>query len=296
MAHRDYYELLGVKKGASPDEIKKAYRKLAVKYHPDKNPGDKQAEERFKEISEAYAVLSDPDKKKQYDQFGSDGFHQRFSQEDIFRGVDINDLFREMGFGSSDAFSRIFGGAGGHGGFGFRHGPRKGEDLGLEVNLTLREAAFGGEKRVGFQRGGQREDISVKIPAGIEDGSQLRVKGKGGAGAAGAPPGDLYLTIRVGGDPDFIRDGSDLVVERQIRFSEAALGALLDIPTLETPKRIKVPAGVQSGTRIRLKGCGIPHRGGSGKGDLYVKIEVKVPELVTGEQKKLLEQLAATGL
>ena len=288
MANRDYYELLGVKKDATAEVIKKAYRKLAVKYHPDKNAGDKQAEERFKEISEAYAVLSDAEKRKQYDQFGADGFHQKFSQEDIFKGFDINDLLREMGFGGA-----------GRGGSGFgrgARGARQGEDLAMEVQVTLREAALGGEKRVGFQHGGQREDLSLKIPAGIEDGAQLRVKGKGSAGVGGGPAGDLYLTIRVGGDPNFTREGDDLIVERQIRFSEAALGTTLDVPTMDTPKRIKVPAGVQSGTKIRLKGCGIARRGGSGKGDLYVKIAVKVPELVTGEQKKLLEQLAEAGL
>lgn len=288
MANRDYYELLGVKKDATAEVIKKAYRKLAVKYHPDKNAGDKQAEERFKEISEAYAVLSDTEKRKQYDQFGADGFHQKFSQEDIFKGFDINDLLREMGFGGA-----------GRGGSGFgrgARGARQGEDLAMEVQVTLREAALGGEKRVGFQHGGQREDLSLKIPAGIEDGAQLRVKGKGSAGVGGGPAGDLYLTIRVGGDPNFTREGDDLIVERQIRFSEAALGTTLDVPTMDTPKRIKVPAGVQSGTKIRLKGCGIARRGGSGKGDLYVKIAVKVPELVTGEQKKLLEQLAEAGL
>jgi len=294
MANRDYYELLGVKKDAKPEEIKKAYRKLAVKFHPDKNPGDKRAEERFKEISEAYAVLSDTDKRKQYDQFGSDGFHKKFTQEDIFRGVDINDLFRDMGVGGTDGFSRIFGGRG-RGGFGFR-GAHKGEDLSMEVLITLREAALGGDKRVGFQRGGQREELSLKIPAGIEDGAQLRLKEKGSPGAGGGPNGDLYLTIKVGRDADFVREGADLIVERQIRFSEAALGTSLDVPTLETPKRIKVPAGVQAGTKIRLKGCGLPHQGGTGKGDLYVKIAVKVPELVTREQKKLLEKLAETGL
>ena len=297
MANRDYYELLGVKKDATPEEIKKSYRKLAVKYHPDKNPGDKQAEERFKEISEAYAVLCDPEKRKQYDQFGSDGFHQKFSQEDIFRGADVNDLFRDMGFGGNDVFSRIFGGKGGRSGFGgFRQGARKGEDLAMEVYVTLREAALGGEKRVGFQHGGQREELSLKIPVGIEDGAQLRLKGKGSPGSGGGPNGDIYLTIKVGKDLEFTREGDDLVVERQIRFSEAALGTSLDVPTLDTPKRIKVPAGVQSGTKIRLKGCGVPHRSGSGKGDLYVKIEVKVPELMTREQKKLLEKLAEAGL
>lgn len=290
MAARDYYEILGVKKDASADEIKKAYRKLAVKYHPDKNPGNKQAEEKFKEVSEASAVLSDPEKRKQYDQFGADGFHQKFSQEDIFRGFDINDLLREMGFG---------GGGGRSGPFGARHGrqgPRPGEDLAMEVQISLREAAAGEEKRIAFTRAGTREEVSMKIPAGIEDGAQLRLKGKGGTGINGGPSGDLYLTVRVGGDPDFIREGNDLIVGRQIRFSEAALGTTLDVPTFDTPKRIKVPAGVQSDTKIRLKGCGMPIRGGSGKGDLYVKISVKVPELVTGEQKKLLEQLAQTGL
>ncbi len=297
MANRDYYELLGVKKDSTPEEIKKAYRKLAVKYHPDKNPGDKQAEERFKEISEAYAVLCDTEKRKQYDQFGSDGFHQKFSQEDIFRGADVNDLFRDMGFGGNDVFSRIFGAKGGRSGFSsFRQGPRKGEDLAMEVHVTLREAAMGGEKRVGFQHAGQREELSIKIPAGIEDGAQLRLKGKGSQGTNGGPGGDLFLTIKVGRDVEFTREGDDLVVERQIQFSEAALGTSLDVPTLDTPKRIKVPAGVQSGTKIRLKGCGVPHRGGTGKGDLYVKIEVKVPELVTREQKKLLEKLAESGL
>ena len=306
MASRDYYELLGVKKDARPDEIKKAYRKLAVKYHPDKNPGDKQAEERFKEISEAYAVLSDPDKRRQYDQFGADGFHQRFSQEDIFRGVDINDLFGGMGFGG-DVFSRIFGGGRGGfggggfgGGFDFRQGHQarqpRGQNLTMEVQVTLREAAAGGEKRIAFTRDGIHEELSVKIPAGIADGAQLRLKGKGSPGGGSIPPGDLYLTVRVGSDPLFTREGDDLTVERQIRFSEAALGTTLDVPTLDTPKRIKVPAGVQAGTKIRLKGCGIPHRGGTGKGDLYVKIGVRVPELVTGEQKKLLEKLAEVGL
>jgi curved DNA-binding protein len=296
MANRDYYELLGVKKDAPQDEIKKAYRKLAVKYHPDKNPGDKQAEERFKEVSEAYAVLSDAEKRKQYDQFGADGFHRKFSQEDIFRGADVNDLFRDMGFGSNDVFSRIFGAKGGRNGFGFRQGARKGEDLAMDVQITLREAALGGEKRVGFQHGGQREELSIKIPPGIEDGAQLRLKGKGSQGTSGGANGDLYLTIKVGRDSEFCREGDDLVVERQIRFSQAVLGTSLDVPTLDTPKRIKVPAGVQSGTKIRLKGCGLPHRGGSGKGDLYVKISVLVPELVTREQKKLLEKLAETGL
>ncbi|HEY6839055.1 MAG TPA: J domain-containing protein, partial [Geobacteraceae bacterium] len=269
MAERDYYEVLGLKKGASPDEIKKAYRKLALKYHPDKNPGDKGAEDRFKEINEAYAVLSDPQKKAQYDQFGSSGFHQRFSQEDIFRGFNVDDLLREMGFGSDDVFSRMFGGGGFQSRRGFGGGKRKGEDLTMEFQVSFREAFTGCEKRVAFSHQGRREELTVKIPAGVETGSRLRVQGKGGEGSGGAPAGDLYLALTVGSDPLFVREGDDIVVERQIRFSEAALGTSLEVPTMEGNKRIKVPAGLQPGTKIRLKGFGFPHLGKAGKGDLY---------------------------
>lgn len=297
MAERDYYEVLGVKKGASIEELKKAYRKLAVKYHPDKNQGNKEAEERFKEINEAYAVLSDPQKKAQYDQFGTTGFHQRFSQEDIFRGFDVGDLFRDQGFGTDDIFSRIFGDAlrrqrGG----GMR--AARGGDLSLEVRVTFREAFDGCEKRVAFMRGGQREEISVKIPAGIDSGARLRVTGKGNAGHHGGPAGDLYLTVQVGSDPHFERDGHDIVVNRDVRFSEAVLGGSLEVPTMEGAKRIKLPAGIQPGTKIRLKGHGFHHAGKQGRGDLFVKIGIKVPdpEKLTAHQKKLLEQLAAEGL
>lgn len=297
MAHTDYYEVLGLKKGATEAEIKKAYRKLAVKYHPDKNPGDKAAEDKFKEISEAYAVLSDPQKRAQYDQFGSSGFHQRYSQEDIFRGFDVGDIFKDMGFGTDDIFSRIFSGGGGfrQGGFGFGGG-RRGEDFTMEVHVTFRESYDGGEKRVAFMRDGKREELAVKIPAGVEDGARLRVAGKGGFGSGGGPTGDLYLTLRVGSDPHFTREGDDIVVERQIRFSDALLGASLDVPTLEGTKRIKVPAGIQPGTRIRLKGLGFPRMGKVGKGDLFVRIGVTVPESLTPEQKALVEQLRAKGL
>ena len=297
MAGRDYYAVLGLKKGATPEEIKKAYRKLAVKYHPDKNPGDKEAEERFKEINEAYAVLSDAKKKEQYDQFGSAGFHQRYSQEDIFRGFDVGDLFKEFGFGTDDIFSRIFGMGGqqGRGGFGFG-GRLRGEDFSMELKVAFREAYEGCEKRVAFKRGGKREDLSVKVPAGIENGARLRIQGKGGEGGGGGPAGDLYLVIVVAGDPLFRREGDDLEVERRIRFTEAALGTAIDVPTMEGTKRIKVPAGIQPGTKIRLKGYGFPHMGGGGKGNLYVRLSVDVPEQLTGEQRKLLEDLARSGL
>ncbi|SNB47310.1 DnaJ C-terminal domain-containing protein [Geobacter sp. DSM 9736] len=298
MAPKDYYQLLGLKKGASAEEIKKAYRKLAVKYHPDKNPGNKEAEERFKEINEAYAVLSDPQKKEQYDQFGSAGFHQRYSQEDIFRGFDVGDIFKDMGFGTDDIFSRIFGGGGGfqqRGGFGFG-GRRKGEDFSMEVSIPLRDAFTGCEKRVAFRRNGSREELSVKIPAGVDTGSRLRIPGKGGEGAGGGATGDLFLDIRVTPDPLFAREGDDLVVERRIRFSEAALGTTVEVPTMEGTKRIKVPAGIQPGTKIRLKGFGFPHMGKQGRGDLFVRIGIGVPEQLTAPQRELLEELARKGL
>jgi len=297
MANVDYYQVLGLKKGASPEEIKKSYRKLAVKYHPDKNPGSKEAEDKFKEINEAYAVLSDPQKKTQYDQFGDSGFHQRFSQEDIFRGFDVGDLFKDAGFGTDDIFSRIFGGGfQQRGGARFGGRPRKGEDFSMEVSISFQEAFSGGEKHVAFMRDGKREELSVKIPEGIENGAKLRLHGKGGNGIGGGPAGDLYLTVKVSGDPIFHREGDDIIVNQEVRFSEAALGASLDVHTMDGTKRIKVPAGIQPGTKIRLKGLGFPHLGKSGRGDLYVRVGVKVPHQLTGPQRELLEELAKKGL
>ncbi len=295
MNSKDYYQVLGLKKDASAEEIKKAYRKLAVKYHPDKNQGNKEAEEKFKEINEAYAVLSDPQKKSQYDQFGSTGFHQRYSQEDIFRGFDVGDIFKDMGFGTDDIFSRIFGG-------GFQQDSRyrarrqRGRDFNMELPLTFREAVMGGEKRVSYLRDGVKEEISVKIPAGIENDARLRVQGKGETGYNNGSPGDLYLTIKVGEDPVFTREGDDIVVERTIRMTEAALGTSLDVPTLEGSKRIKVPSGIQPGTKIRLKGFGSARMGKSSKGDLFVRINVKIPEHLSAPQKKLMEELAESGI
>lgn len=304
MAQQDYYETLGLKKGATPEEIKKAYRKLAVKYHPDKNPGDKKAEDRFKEINEAYAVLSDPQKKTQYDQFGSAGFHQRFSQEDIFRGFNASDIFREFGLGSDDVFSRIFGMGGGGGfrqggGFGGGFGggmSRKGSDFEMELAISFQEAFAGGDKRVAFTREGRSEEISVKIPAGVDSGARLRLSGKGGTGIGGGPAGDLYLNIVVRPDPNLAREGDDIVAPHQLPFSLACLGGSLDVQTLDGTKRIKVPAGIGTGTKIRLKGLGFPRMGKSGRGDLYVLIGVRVPERLTPRQRELVEELAREGL
>jgi len=296
MASKDYYQVLGLGKGASPDDIKKAFRKLAVKFHPDKNPGIKEAEEKFKEINEAYAVLSDPEKKKQYDQFGSAGFHQRYSQEDIFRGFDVGDLFKDMGMGSEDIFSRIFGGRQTRGAYSYGGGRQKGEDFTMELRISFREAFTGGEKRIAFMRDGKRGELAVKIPAGVEAGAKLRIQGKGGEGAGGGPPGDLFLIIQVASDPLYTREGDDIILERQIHFTEAALGTTLEVPLIDGTKRIKVPAGIQPGTRIRLKGFGFPHMGKSSHGDFYVRIGVKVPEQLTAEQRRLLQELGEKGL
>lgn len=300
MAQTDYYKTLGVDKTAGADEIKKAFRKLAVKYHPDRNQGDAGAEGKFKEINEAYAVLSDSEKRKQYDTFGSTDFHRQYSQEDIFKGFDFSGTFKDMGMGegNEDILSRLFGGAfrRGGGAGGFRRGPQRGADLTLELEIGFREAALGGEKLVAFRRNGVREELKVKIPAGVDNGSKVRITGKGSDGENGGPNGDLFLHIRVANDPVFTRDGGDLFVERTIRFSEACMGVSMDVPTLEEPRRIKVPAGIQPGTKIRLKGCGIKMHGSNVKGDLYVKFSVHVPEELNRNQRELIEELTRAGL
>lgn len=294
---KDYYAVLGVEKTATTEAIKKAYRKLAVKYHPDKNPGDRAAEERFKEITEAYTVLSDAEKRRQYDQFGEAGFHQRFSQEDIFRNVDLNDIFREFGIGGDDLFSQLFGGRGG----GFRGGafhggraqPVRGQDLLLRLVIPFRQAILGGERQIDLTRHGHVEPIKVRIPPGVENGQKLRVAGKGAPSPANGPPGDLLLEIEVGVDPVFARDGQNLTVTVSVPFSGVCLGTSIDVPTLEGEKRVKVKAGTKSGSRIRLKGYGVP---GHPAGDLYAVIEVAVPSELTTEQEKLLEKLRDGGL
>jgi DnaJ-class molecular chaperone len=299
MASTDYYKVLGVDKKVSPEELKKVFRKLAVKYHPDRNPNDKSAEDRFKEINEAYAVLSDPKKKEEYDTYGSSGFHKQYSQEDIFRGFDFGNIYKDMGAGGGeDIFSRLFGGgfARGGGQGGFRRGPQRGGDLEMEVEIGFRDAAQGAEKQIAFRRGSQREELKIKVPAGVDNGSKIRISGKGSQGEGGGPDGDLFLVIRVLPDQVFTRDGGDLFVDRTIPFSAACLGTSLDVPTLESDKRIKVPAGIQPGTRIRLKGCGIKPLGSNTKGDLYVKVAVHVPESLNDEQKRLVEELGKSGL
>jgi curved DNA-binding protein len=301
----DYYGILGLKKDASDGEIKKAYRKLAMKYHPDHTKGDKGAEEKFKKISEAYAVLSDKDKRKEYDTFGSEGFHQRFSQEDIFRGFDFGDIFREFGFGGGDQFSGRGGGTrfsfGGGPGFNFGGGPQqartKGSDLVYELPLTLREVAAGTSKNVTFQHQGGSENLTVKIPAGLITGKKLRLAGKGNPSPYGGQPGDLYIKSKVLNDPVFSAEDHDLLLNQEIKLSEALLGTTIAVPTIDDKRlSLKIPPGTKHGTKMRLPGHGLPIMKGNKKGDLFVQIQIMVPKQLNDEQKKLVKQLADTGL
>jgi curved DNA-binding protein len=290
----DYYSVLGVDKKDDAAKIKKAYRKLAQKYHPDKNPDDKNAEEQFKKITEAYAVLSDTEKRQQYDQYGDSGFHQRFSQEDIFRNMNVGDIFGGFGGGrgGEDIFSQLFGGAGQRP----NRAPAKGQDYSMQVTVPFRLAVLGGERRIDFQNDGKVEQIKVRIPAGIETGSKLRVAGKGGANPAGGAAGDLYLQISIDPDPIFTRDGRDLLVKAEVPYSGICLGTSIEVPTLDTPKRVKVPAGMQPGQKIRLRGYGVAASGRKPAGDLFAVIEVVVPNNLTPEQKEALEQLKEVDL
>ena len=302
----DYYQILGVKKDASDAEIKKAYRKLAMKYHPDHTKGDKSAEEKFKKISEAYAVLSDKKKRQEYDTFGSEGFHQRFSQEDIFRGFDFGDIFNEFGFGGGDFFSGRQGGTrfSFGGGSGFNFGGRqqqarvKGSDLVYELPLTLREVAAGTSKVITLQhQGGTAENLTVKIPPGLTTGKKLRLGGKGNPSAYGGPPGDLYIKSQMISDSQFSVENHDLYLNRELKLSEAILGTTLAVPTIDDKQMsLKIPPGTRHGTKMRLPGHGLPSMKGGRKGDLFVRIQINVPKHLNEEQKKLIESLAAAGL
>lgn len=310
---KNYYDILGVQKGASDSDIKKAYRKLALKYHPDRNKENPTAEAKFKEISEAYAVLSDKQKRQQYDTFGHNQFHQNFSAEDIFRGTDFGSIFQDfdMGGGGADFFSKIFGSfAGGGGGFGgaprggFGGGPfhqqrsARGQDIEIDQQIGFMEAYNGGERQIQFSLSdGSNRSFKLKIPAGVKTGSKLRVSGKGAAIPNGQP-GDLYVKLNVVDHPKFARlDHGDLEVALPLKLTESLLGCTAEVETPTGHKKIKVPAGMNPGKKIRLGGLGFPKKvGGHTRGDLYAVIALELPKELDVEQKKAIEKLQEVGL
>ncbi|NOY68300.1 MAG: DnaJ domain-containing protein [Deltaproteobacteria bacterium] len=312
MGGKDYYSVLGVKKDASADDIKKAYRKMAMKYHPDHSNGNTANEEKFKEISEAYAVLSDPEKRKQYDTFGAEGFDQRFSQEDIFRNVDMGDILKEFGFGGG-SFS--FGGRGGRGsarnfsfnpesifgglrGRGRQNAAVKGQDLEYEIPLALSDVVTGTEKIITITRpSGQTETLTIKIPKGMVTGKKLRIGGRGEPSPHGGPTGNLYIRARLIPDPVYRVEGHDLYLEREIKLTEAILGTRINIPSVSGSQlSLKIPPGTGHGKKLRLPGQGLPRMKGRGAGDLYVVINEMIPGSLNEKQKKLIKELAKTGL
>lgn len=356
---RDFYEVLGVKKDASEDELKKAYRKLAKENHPDLHPGDKECEARFKEINEAYEVLSDPDKRAKYDQFG----HAAFDPSQGFGGGGFGGFEGFGGFG--DIFSDIFGGGFGFGGGGGRNpnAPRKGDNLRATVNIKFEEAAFGVKKEVFVSKIEQCPDckgtgcaegttaevcpdckgtgtvmstkrtpfgmvqsseqcpkckgrgkiihspcktcrgmgsvrrqhkVTVSVPAGIDDGQTISLRGQGNAGLNGGPAGDLLITVLVQPHARFERDGASILLDQEVSFAQAALGAEVEVPTLDGKVKLNIPEGTQTGTTFRLKGKGVPFLRNGGRGDQFVTVKVAVPRGLSSAQKDALRQYAQT--
>lgn len=352
---KEYYKVLGLEKGASDAEIKKAFKKLAMKYHPDRNPDNKEAEEKFKEINEAYQVLSDPEKKSRYDQFGTTDFNGGFGGGGFGGGFDFSDL--------GDIFGDIFGGFG-----GARrnpNAPRKGADIETTINLSFEDAVFGVEKEISITKNEKCEDcggsgakagtspktcdkcsgtgkvtmqrntafgsfatqttcdkcngkgkiietpcqkcrgtgknrtqkkITIKVPAGVDTGNVIPLRGHGQPGTNGGPSGDLYVNIRVAPHKTFKRNGNDIHFEQHISIPKAILGVELKVPTVDGDVSYKVPAGTQSGTVFRLKGKGVPRVNGYGRGDQYVKVIVDVPKKINEKQKEaLLNYMEASG-
>jgi curved DNA-binding protein len=300
--YKDYYESLGVPRTASADEIKKSFRKLAREFHPDVAKDKKKAEERFKEINEAYEVLSDPDKRKKYDELGSNwksGAEFRpppgYGGGQGFRGGRAagGEEFHFGGTGFSDFFEQMFGARMRGGGFEQGRGftqedmAERGADIEGDIMVTLEEAARGSVRTVNVTHGDRKESHQVKIPAGIAEGQKLRLTGKGESGSGGGDNGDLYLRVRLAKHPDFDVDGKNLIYELELAPWEAALGAEISVPTLDGRVNIKIPAGTASGQKLRVRGRGL------GKdGDLFVVTKIVVPAKISDAQKKLWEQLA----
>lgn len=306
---KDYYKVLGVNKSATEAEIKKAYRKKALEHHPDRNKNNPKAEEQFKQLNEAYAVLGNKEKRQQYDLYGDEQFHKRYSQEDIFRGFDFDDIFRNFGFRSG---GRPFpGGMGGGDPFGSpyddlfnmgRSGGRsatpntRGEDIEKELTISLEDAYMGIKKTIAIESDEGRQETSIKIPSGITDGKTLRLAGKGYRSPHGGKPGDLLLKIRIQEHPLFKLEGDDIIADHEISLTDAVLGATIEVKTLNGEKIVKVPPGTQSHSKLRLKGLGMSKGSGKDRGDLMVRIIVKLPKVLTEEQNQLMHKLKSTGL
>ncbi len=292
MEYKDYYKILGVAKTATQDEIKKAFRKLAVKYHPDKNPGDKKAEEKFKEINEANEVLGDPEKRKKYDELGSNwNQYQQQGRPGTQGGYSrtYHDFGEGFGGEFSDFFESFFGGSS-FGGFGQQQrgsSTRKGRDLSAEMEISLNEVFYGGNKLVTID--GDR--VNLKLKPGTRDGQILRMKGKGSPGSGGADSGDLLITVRVATDPKFERRGNDLYFDQHLDAIVATLGGKISIQGFDKTVAMNIPAGTDSNKVFRLKGMGVPtFEDPSIRGDAYVKMIIVVPKNLTAEEEKLLQK------
>ncbi len=291
---KDYYKTLGVPRTATQDELKKSYRKLAKQHHPDVNKGDKAAEEKFKEISQAYEVLGDAEKRKKYDQFGEwseqGGFDPRQAHR-TYSWASGPGSSGGMDFDLGDIFGDLFGGTRGSAAGSGRRGGRTGgtraqpSDLQATTTISFEEAAHGATRRVSVERNGREEKIDVKIPAGIKDGGKIRLSGKGGGG------GDLYIQIHISPHQTFWREEDDIHIEMPISITEAVLGTSIRVPTLEGAVNLKIPPETSSGKRFRIPGKGIPHLGQSGKGDQYVVIKVMVPPHIDEESKDLFRKI-----
>jgi molecular chaperone DnaJ len=310
LSKKDFYSLLNVSRTASADEIKKSYRKLAMQFHPDKNPGDKKAEEKFKEITEAYETLSDPKKREMYDQFGHAGAQGFGGAGGPFGGGAGGGFGGFSGAGGPggpgpDAFQDIFGDVFGDifGGPRAGSGPRsrrqtKGADLRYTLNISFEESALGSEKVISFmrQRSGKEEaaKLSVNVPAGVKEGQRLKLSGEGDA-SAGGTAGDLYVIISVQEHQLFKRNENDVTLDLPITYTDAILGTSIEVPTLTGKAMIRIPAGTHTGQTFRLKGKGFPKVGGFGSGDMLVKILVDTPSHLSSRQKEIIEELAKSG-
>lgn len=302
MSKKDFYATLGVPRTAKAEEIKKAYRKLAMQYHPDKNPGDKKAEEKFKEVAEAYEVLSDQKKRDMYDQFGHAGAQGFGGAGGPFGGAGGFGGFGGAGHGGDpfqdifgDVFSDIFGGPRTSSSGPRQRRPAKGADLRYTLNISFEESALGCEKVISFmrQRGG-REDaakLSVNVPAGVKEGQRLKLASEGDSSGTGAP-GDLYVIVSIQDHPLFKRNENDVILDLPISYTDAMLGTNIEVPTLTGKAMIRIPPGTHTGQTFRLKGKGFPKLGGFGSGDMLVKILVDTPSSLSSRQKELVEELS----